>query len=38
MELTTVIYRIKITFISKQTHAFSMSFKIDGNYSVYSFN
>lgn len=38
IEFTIVIYRIKVTFISKQNHAFSPSFKIDSNYSVYSFN
>ena len=38
MEFTLVIYRLRITFISRQTHAFSLSFKIDANYSVYSFN
>lgn len=39
IEFTIVIYKIKVTFIiSKQNHAFSPSFKIDANYSVYSFN
>lgn len=37
MEMATVIYRIKITFKSEQTLAFLLSFKIDTNYTVYSF-
>lgn len=36
-ELTIVIYRIQLTFRSKQTLAFSMSFRNDANYCVYSF-
>lgn len=35
---TFVSYRKKVTFISKETHQPSLSFKIDANYSVYSFN
>lgn len=38
MELIPVIYRVQIHFISKQTHAFSLSFKIEANYSVKSFD
>lgn len=35
-ELSIVIYRVQFIFISYQTHAFSMSFNIDANYSVYT--
>ena len=37
IELSIIINRIKVTFISNQTHTFSPLFKIDANYSVYSF-
>lgn len=29
-----IIYRIKITFISKKTNAFLLSFEIDANYNM----
>lgn len=37
MKSTIVIYRIKVTPINKQTHAFLQSLKIDATYSVYIF-
>lgn len=38
MESTIATYRPRITFTSRQTHAFSLSSKTDANHSVHSFN
>lgn len=38
MEFTFVIYRIKVTFISKQTNAFWLSLETEANDSMYSFD
>lgn len=37
-ELSIIINSKNVTFVSKQTHAFSLSLKIGANCSVYSFN
>lgn len=37
MESNIVIYKIKVTFVHKQRNAFTSLFKIDENFSVYSY-